>query len=77
MFRCLLWKTALGFTGNHKYADLTPEKCYSSLKICSLHFSDASFSNQAKNHLKQNAVPSLMLKKHSKLSKNIEKYILK
>lgn len=59
--RCKKWKTALGFTGKHRYANLTPEQCNKRVKICSLHFTDDSFTCKFKNQLTPTAVPSLNL----------------
>ncbi|VEN60869.1 unnamed protein product [Callosobruchus maculatus] len=33
------WKRSLGFIGNHRYADLTPEQCHSRIRICRIHLS--------------------------------------
>ncbi|VEN45922.1 unnamed protein product [Callosobruchus maculatus] len=55
------WKRSLGFIGNHRYADLTPEQCHSRIRICRIHFSAESFSDIPKTRLTTNAVPSLLL----------------
>lgn len=60
-FRCQSWKNALGFTGSHRYANITANQCYSRIKICSLHFSEECYRNKNKLHLKYGVIPSLML----------------
>ncbi|VEN40461.1 unnamed protein product [Callosobruchus maculatus] len=55
------WKRSLGFIGNHRYADLTPEQCHSRIRICRIHFSAESFSDISKTRLTTNVVPSLLL----------------
>ncbi|XP_060533864.1 uncharacterized protein LOC132706519 isoform X2 [Cylas formicarius] len=63
--RCENWKRALGFVGNHKYANLTPEQCQARIKICSLHFPEGTYiKHNMKGHLDYDAIPSLNLLKN-------------
>ncbi|VEN55198.1 unnamed protein product [Callosobruchus maculatus] len=66
------WKRSLGFIGNHRYADLTPEQCHSRTRICRIHFSAESLSDISKTRLTRNAVPSLLLSAETAM---ISKYI--
>lgn len=55
--RCQQWKKALGFVGDHKYANLIPEVAYTRIRVCRKHFDDESFTSSGK-HLIITAVPS-------------------
>ncbi|XP_060532204.1 uncharacterized protein LOC132705568 [Cylas formicarius] len=59
--RCRVWKNILGFTGSHRYANITLEQSHSRIRICGLHFGDDSFANEARNRLHKFAIPSLKL----------------
>ncbi|XP_050300424.1 uncharacterized protein LOC126738957 isoform X2 [Anthonomus grandis grandis] len=56
--RCQEWKESLGFIGEHKYANLTPEEAFSCIRICSFHFDDNCFTPSGKRLLKT-AIPKL------------------
>ncbi|XP_074041578.1 uncharacterized protein [Leptinotarsa decemlineata] len=56
--RCQRWKNVLGFIGNHRYANLTPEQSHNRIKICSLHFRADDIVN---SRIHSYAVPSLRL----------------
>ncbi|VEN52942.1 unnamed protein product, partial [Callosobruchus maculatus] len=59
--RCQIWRNALGFTGRHKYANITSEQCYSRIRICALHFVEDCFANSTRSRIHSYAVPSLRL----------------
>ncbi|CAH1101549.1 unnamed protein product [Psylliodes chrysocephalus] len=70
--RCIMLKNTLGFVGNHKCVNLSPEECSSRIKVCSLHFSEDSYKlNAAKNRLTKNATPLINL--HTKKYKATDK----
>lgn len=64
-YRCQKWKNILGFVGAHGYADITAEQSHIRIKICNLHFSANSFSNESKSRLYKGAFPSLFLPSNS------------
>lgn len=54
-----MWKHALGFKENHKYAELTPDESHSKIRICGLHFEEKCFSSESRLH--KFAIPSILL----------------
>lgn len=59
-YRCKLWKEALGFLNNHKYANFSLENCNSTIRVCSLHFTEDSFRDiklGSRKLLNNNAIP--------------------
>ena len=60
-FRSQKWRKALGIAGDQKYATVTPEKYNNRIKICSLHFTNDSFTCKFGNQLTPTAIPSLKL----------------
>ncbi|XP_050308217.1 uncharacterized protein LOC126744724 [Anthonomus grandis grandis] len=69
-YRCQLWKGILGFTGEHRYADLTPEQCYKRVNICSLHFAESSFMSPSNQRLRPDAIATLFLTRASTSTDN-------
>ncbi|KRT78858.1 hypothetical protein AMK59_7041 [Oryctes borbonicus] len=66
--QCLIWKSILGFIGNHKYQEYPAKKCYELLRLCDLHFENVWFYNHLKNRLKKDAIPSLFKRGKAKIN---------
>lgn len=61
LYRCKLWKEALGFSANHKYANFSVDQCNSTIRVCSLHFTEDSFCTSSSSNRKLLSIDAVPL----------------